>query len=75
MPKKPRLRTLMYNQHVNRSKTLLNSAQQYIWHIFWWVWKKISLKNSDLVVSEILRMFVNMLTSDENYPLSVKAHV
>ena len=37
--------------------------------------KKISSKNSFLVVSEILRLFVNILTPDEKYSLSVKASV
>ena len=35
--------------------------------------KKISLKNSVLVVSEILRLFVNILTPDDKYFLPVKA--
>ena len=75
MPKNPCVRTLVGSQHVKGSKTVLNSAGQYFCHIFWWVWKKISSKNSDLVVPEILRLFVNILTPDEKYPLSVKAHV
>ena len=37
--------------------------------------KKISSKNSVLVLSEILRLFVNILTPDGNYSLSVKASV
>ena len=37
--------------------------------------KNFILKNSVLVVSEILRLFVNILTPDEKYSLSVKASV
>ena len=75
MPKKQRIRTLMDSQHVKGSETLHKSAQQYFCHIFWSLWKKISSKNSVLVVSEILRLFVNILTPDEKYSLSVKASV
>ena len=60
MPKKPRLRTLIGSQHFKDSKTL---------------WKQMSSKNPVLVVSVILRLFFNILTPDEKYPLSVKANV
>ena len=75
MHKKPRVRTLMDSQHVNVSERLLKSARQYFSHIFWSLWKKISSKNSVLVVSEVLRLFVNILTPDEKSSLSVKASV
>ena len=75
MPKKPRVRTVMDSQHVKGSEKLLKCARQYFCHIFWLLWKEISLKNSVLVVSEILRLFVNILTPDEKYSLSVKASV
>ena len=73
MPKKPRVRTLMDSQHVKGSETLLKSAPQYFGDIFWSLWKKISSKNYFLEVSEILRLFFNILTSDDKYSLSVKA--
>ena len=75
MPKKPRVRTLMDSQHVKGSETLLKSARQNFCHIFWSFRKKISSKNSVLVVSEILRLFVNILTPDDKYSLLVKASV
>ena len=75
MPKKPRVRTLMDSQYANGSERLLKSARQYFCHIFWSLWKNMSSKNSLLVVSEILRLFVNILTPDEKYSLSVKASV
>ena len=75
MPEKSCVRTIMYNQHAGGSKTLLKSAGQYLRHIFWSLWKNFILKNSVLVVSEILRLFVNILTPDEKYSLSVKASV
>ena len=71
MPKKPHVRTLMDSQHVKVSETLHKSAWQYFCHIFWSLWKKIISKNSVLVVSEILRRFVNILSRDDKYSLSV----
>ena len=75
MPKKPRVKTLMDSQHVKGSGRLIQSAQKYFCHIFWSLWNEISSKNSVLVVSEILRLFVNILTPDGKYSLSVKASV
>ena len=67
MTKKLCVRTLMGSQHVKRSKTLLKYPRQYFCQIFYSLWKKISSKNLILVVSEILRLFVNILTPDEKY--------
>ena len=75
MPKKPRVRTLMESQHVNGSETLHKSAAQYFFHIFWSLCNKISSKNSVLVVCQILRLFVNILTPNDKYSLSVKASI
>ena len=75
MPKKPRVRTLMDSQHVKGSETLLKSAREKFRQIFSSFSKKISSKNAVSVVSEILRLFVNILTPDDKYSLSVKASV
>ena len=75
MPKKPRIRPLMDSQHVKGTETQHKSARQYFCHIFLSLWKKISSKNSVLVVPEILTLFVNLLTPDDKYSLSVKARV
>ena len=75
MAKKPRVRTLMGSQHVKGFKTLLKSARQYFCHIFWSLWNKTRSTNSVLVWSGILRLFLNILTPDEKYSLSVKAKV
>ena len=75
MPKKPCVRRPKEIQHVKGSETLLKSARQYFCHIFWSLWKEITSENSVLVVSEILRFFVNILTPDDKYSLSVKASV
>ena len=75
MPKKPRVRTLTDSQYVKWAERLFKSARQYLCLIFWSLWNEVSSKNSVLVVSEILRLFVNILTLDEKYRLSVKASV
>ena len=75
MPKEPRIRTLMDSQHVKVFETLHKSELQYFFHIFWPLWKEISRKNLVLVVSEIYRLFVNILTPDDKYSLSVKSSV
>ena len=75
MPLNPCVRTVMDSQHVKVSENLLKFAPQYFCHIFRLPWKEISSKNSVLVVSEILRLFVNILTRDDKYSLSVKASV
>ena len=75
MHRESRLRTLMDGQHVKESEGPLKSALLYFCHIFCSFWKEVSSKKSVLVVSEILRVFVNILTLDEKYYLSVKASV
>ena len=57
----------MDSEHVKGSETLQKSPRQYFRH----VWSKKSI----LVVSEILRPFIHMLTPNDKYSLSVKASV
>ena len=75
MPKKNQVRTLMDSQYVKGSERLLKFARQYLCHIFWSLWKKISSTTSLLDVCEILRLCVNILTSYDKYSTSVKASV
>ena len=75
MPEKSRTRTLVDTQHVKQSEKLHKPSRQYFSHIFWSLWKKIRRKNSFLVVSEILRLFVNILSPYDKYSFSVKASV
>ena len=75
MPKKPRVRTLMQVQHFKESETLLKSAGHYFIYVFGSLWKKIIQKNVFLKVSEILRLFLHILTPDEKYSLSLRASV
>ena len=75
MPENRCLRTLMDSQHVKGSETLLKSSRHYFYHIFCSFRKTISSKNCVLVVSEILRLFVNILTHNEMYCLSVEMSI
>ena len=75
MPKNPRVRTVLESEHVKGSKTLHLSARQYICHIFLSLSIQISSNSSVLLVYEILRLFVNILTPDDKHSLSVKATV
>ena len=75
MPKNPNVRALMDNQHVKVSERLLKFERQYVCPIFWSFWNEITFENSVLVVSQILRLFVNILTPDDKYSLSVKPSV
>ena len=75
MPRKHDVTTLMDSENAKGSETLHKSARQYFCHIFWSFWKNINSKNSVLALSVILRLFVNILTLDDTYSLSVKASV
>ena len=75
MPKIPNVRALMDSQHVKLYERLLKFERQYVCTIFWSFLDEITSENSVLVVSEILRLFVNILTPDDKYSLSVKTSV
>ena len=75
MSEKACIRTLMDSEHVKGFETPHRSAQQYFCQIFSSLWKKISSKNSVLVLPEILRVFVNMLTPDDKYSFLVKQSI
>ena len=61
---------------LKRPKDCLNKSAGHLFcNVFWSLLNEISSENSVLVVSEILRLFVNILTPDEKYSLSVKASV
>ena len=75
MPKKPRVRTLMDGQHVKESERLLKSVRQFCCHFFLLLRKKSDQKKYFLVVSEILKLFVKILTPNDKHSISVKAGV
>ena len=75
MPEMSPTRKLMDTQHGKQSEKRHKSARQYFCHISWSLWKKISSKKAVLVVYEILRLFVNILTPNDKHSLPVKASV
>ena len=75
MPKKLCVRTLMNSEYVEVSKKFHKSAPRYFCHIFRSLCTEICSKNFVSVVPEILRLFVNTLTPNDTYSVSVKANV
>ena len=55
------------NQRVNGFETLLKLERHYYFPIFRWIRDKLSGKKFALVITEIFRLFVNTLTSDDKY--------
>ena len=53
-------------QHGNMAQTLLKSERQHLFHILWSMWKQLRRKKSLSVMCKILRLFVNILTADDN---------
>ena len=59
MSKKCRLTVPFNKQHGKRARTLFKSERRQFYHIYWLLWKQLSLKKSLLVICKILRLFVN----------------
>ena len=69
MSKKSRFRRPYNQQHGKASQTLLKSAWQHLYHIYWSMWKKLSWKKSRLVICKMLGLFLNTLAADHKYSL------
>ena len=69
MSKKSPFRRLFDKQYGKRAQTLLKSAQQQLYHIYWWLWKHLKWKKSLLLIRKISGLFVNTLTADNKYSL------
>ena len=61
------LRTPFANERVNGFQTLLKWARYHYYLLFSSTRGKLSCKKSSLVWCEILRLFVNAWTADDNY--------
>ena len=61
------LRTPFTNERVNGFHTVLKSARHHYYSLFSSIRGKLSCKESSLVWWEILRLFVNAWTADDNY--------
>ena len=55
------------NQNINGCETLLKSAWEHFYQISGSLWTEMTSKRSPLLKFEILEVFVNTLTDDENY--------
>ena len=69
MSKRHFFRTSFGKQCVSGFEALLQSPQHRYYRMFPWIWDKLSWKNSVLVRSEILGLFVNTLTGEYMYSL------
>ena len=67
MSKKSLFRRPFHSQHGKRSQTLLKSAAQHVYYIYWSLWKKLSWKKSLLMIYKILGLFLNTLAADDKY--------
>ena len=67
MSKESRFSTPQFSQHVKESQTLGKSAGQQFYQLCSSLWQNFSRKKSFLVISEMLRPFVNTLTPDKKY--------
>ena len=69
MSKKSRLKRSFGKQHGKRAQRLLKFAWQYLFHIYWSLWRQLSCKKSVLVTCKISRLFPNTLSMDSKYSL------
>ena len=67
MSKTPRSRTPFRNQRVHEFQRLSKQARNHDYPIVPWIWDKLSWKKCRLVKFEILRLFLNTLTTDDKY--------
>ena len=69
MSKKSCFRGLFDKGHGKRTETLLKSERQYLYHIYWSLWRILELKKSLWVIWKVLWLFVNPLTADDQCSL------
>ena len=68
-----RFRTSFGSLHVKGSQTLVKSAWEPFYHIFWSLWWEMTRKISPFLNFDILAVFVKTKTGDENYPFGDSA--
>ena len=73
MSKKTLYRKPFNKQHGKPAQTLFKSERRQFYHIYWLLWKELSLKKSLLVICKILRLFINIFTADDKYSLHFSA--
>ena len=56
-------------QYGKRAQTLLKFAWQYLYHIYWWLWRQLTRKKSAFVTCEISGLLPNTLRAKSRYSL------
>ena len=69
MSKKSRFKGSFGKQHGKRAQTLLKFAWQYLYHIYWSLWRQLTCKKTVLVTCKISILSPNTLNADSKYLL------
>ena len=69
MSKKSRFKRSFGKQHRKRHQTLFKFAWQYLYKIYWSLWRQLLCKKSLLVTRKISRLFRNTESADGKYSL------
>ena len=72
MSKKSRFRGFIEEQHGKRAQTLLKSAPQHFYHIYWSLPRQLKWKKSLLLTHKILGPFAHILGSNNKYPVLIR---
>ena len=67
--KKSSFRGPFDKQHGKRDQILLKSELNYLYYIYWLLWRKVSWKKALIVISETLGHFANTLNVGHKYSL------
>ena len=62
-------RTSFDSQRINGCQQFVKSRWEQFYQIFWSLWREMTWKISPLWIFEILGVFVNTLTTDDDYPV------
>ena len=73
--KKCRFRVPFKKQHGKRAQTLFKSERRQFYHIYWSLWRQLSLKKSFLVICKILGLFANTFTAYDKYSVLNKQYL
>ena len=66
---KSRFNRCFKKQHGKRAQTVLKSAWQSLYHIYWSLWTQLTFKKSLLVIWKISTLFPNTLSGHGKYSL------
>ena len=75
MSEKSRFRFTFQKKDGRRVSALLRSERQHLYHIYWSMGRQFNCKKSLLVICEILRLFVNILSAVDKYWLSKREYL